>query len=244
MLKRHLPAGFVVPAQPVEREKPPVGARWAHEIKHDGYRLIVRKHGAAVRLFTRNGYDWSRRFPAISEAAEGLKASTFTIDGEAVVVGPDGLSRFDELRRRASARTAILYAFDLIEQNGEDLRARPFLERKEALAGLVGGGGKAGILYNDHIIAEGAVVFAHACKLGRRGSCRSGLIRPTDRVRTPHGSRCAIRRASRCSGSAARSGISEGRQRDPIGSTRRSSGALFLSLAFLLRLADALVSSG
>jgi bifunctional non-homologous end joining protein LigD len=168
MLKRHLPAGFVVPAQPVERDKPPAGAGWAHEIKHDGYRLIVRKHGAAVRLFTRKGHDWSGRFPAISGAAERLKASTFTIDGEAVVVGPDGLSRFDELRRRASAQTAILYAFDLIEHNGEDLRARPFLERKEALARLVGAS-KAGILYNDHIIAEGAVVFDHACKLGAEG---------------------------------------------------------------------------
>jgi hypothetical protein len=84
------------------------------------------------------------------------------------VVGPDGLSLFDELRRRNSARSAILYAFDLIEHNGEDLRGRPFLERKEALARLLAGS-KAGILYNDHLAAEGATVFAHACKLGAEG---------------------------------------------------------------------------
>ena len=53
MLKRKHPAGFIVPAQPVERDKPPPGADWVHEIKHDGYRLIVRRDGATVRLFTR-----------------------------------------------------------------------------------------------------------------------------------------------------------------------------------------------
>jgi hypothetical protein len=66
-----------------------------------------------------------------------INAKSFTIDGEAVVVGPDGLSRFEELSRREAARTAILYAFDLIEHDGEDLRNRPFLERKAALARLL-----------------------------------------------------------------------------------------------------------
>jgi hypothetical protein len=61
------------------------------------------------------------------------------VDGEAVVIGPDGLSRFDELRRRDSAKSAVLFAFDLIEQNGEDLRSLPFLERKDALARLLRG---------------------------------------------------------------------------------------------------------
>jgi bifunctional non-homologous end joining protein LigD len=66
-----------------------------------------------VRLFTRNGYDWTERFPAIATAAAALKVHGFTMDGEAVVVGPDGLSRFDELRRRASAKSAVLFALDL-----------------------------------------------------------------------------------------------------------------------------------
>jgi len=124
MLKRKFPPGFIVPAQPVERDKPPAGADWVHEIKHDGYRLIVRRDGEAVQLFTRKGNDWSERFPSISAAAAKLPGRSFTIDGEAVVIGPDGLSRFDDLRRRESARTAILYAFDLIEHDGEDPRAR------------------------------------------------------------------------------------------------------------------------
>ncbi len=78
-----------------------------------------------------------REAQAIATAAERIKAKSFTIDGEAIVVGPDGLSRFDDLRRREAARTAVLYAFDLIEHDGEDLRGRPFLERKAALARLL-----------------------------------------------------------------------------------------------------------
>jgi bifunctional non-homologous end joining protein LigD len=97
-----------------------------------------------------------------------IKAKSFTIDGEAVVLGPDGLSRFDELSCREAARTAILYAFDLIAHDGEDLRARPFLERKAALARLLRDT-KAGILLNEHLAEDGAIVFAHACRLGAEG---------------------------------------------------------------------------
>jgi bifunctional non-homologous end joining protein LigD len=57
--------GFVDPCAPIRAAKPPVGPGWVHEIKHDGYRLIVRREGKAVRLFTRNGYDWTERYPGI-----------------------------------------------------------------------------------------------------------------------------------------------------------------------------------
>jgi hypothetical protein len=130
MLKRTFPAGFVLPAQPVEANRPPAGAEWVHEIKHDGYRLIVYRDSAMVRLYTRKANDWTERLPAIAAAAARLKAASFTIDGEAVVAGPDGLTRFDDLRRRESARVAFLYAFDLLEHDGEDLRNRPLLDRK------------------------------------------------------------------------------------------------------------------
>ena len=86
---KRLPAGFVVPAQPIKASKPPSGADWVHEIKHDGYRLIVRRDGPTVRLYTRNAYDWTERLPAIAAAAARIKAKSFTIDGEAVVLGPD-----------------------------------------------------------------------------------------------------------------------------------------------------------
>jgi bifunctional non-homologous end joining protein LigD len=187
-----LPAGFIFPAQPVLRLKPPAGADWVHEIKHDGYRIIVRRDGPTVRLYSRNAYDWTLRLAGIATAAGVIKAKSFTLDGEAVVLGPDGLSRFEELSRRGGARTAILYAFDLIEHDGEDLRNLPFLERKAALARLLRRT-KAGILLNEHIAEDGATVFAHACRLGAEGivskkvdgAYRSGPCRVWIKVRNP-----------------------------------------------------------
>jgi hypothetical protein len=83
-----------------------------------GYRIIARRDGPTVRLYRRNAYDWKRRLAAIDAAAERIKAKSPTIDGEAVVLGPDGLSRFDELSRREAADTAILYAFNTSPRMG------------------------------------------------------------------------------------------------------------------------------
>jgi bifunctional non-homologous end joining protein LigD len=187
-----LPAGFIFPAQPVLRSKPPSGPDWVHEIKHDGYRMIVRRDGPSVRLYSRNAFDWTARLSAIAAVAELIKAKSFTIDGEAVVLGPDGLSLFEELSRREAARAAILYAFDLIEHDGEDLRDHPFLDRKAALARLLRNT-EAGILFNEHIAEDGPLVFAHACQLGAEGvvskkidsTYRSGPCRVWIKVRNP-----------------------------------------------------------
>ena len=189
---KRLPVGFVVPAQPVKASKPPSGPDWVHEIKHDGYRLIVRRDGPIVRLYTRNAYDWTVRLPAIAAAAGRIKAKSFTIDGEAVVLGPDGLSRFDELRRREAAHSAMLYAFDLIEHDGQDLRDRPFLDRKAALARLLRGT-DTHTLFNEHVTGDGPTVFEHACRLGAEGivskkidgSYRSGPCPVWIKVRNP-----------------------------------------------------------
>jgi hypothetical protein len=142
--------------------------------------MIVRRDGAAVRLYSRNANDWTARLRGIADGAERIKANSFTINGEAVVLEPDGLSRFEELSRREAADTAILYAFDLIEHDGEDLRNRPFLARKAALARLLGNT-KAGIL-NEHIVEDGAVVFAHACQFGAEGIGQHVSIRSVPRL--------------------------------------------------------------
>jgi bifunctional non-homologous end joining protein LigD len=92
----------------------------------------------------------------IATAAAGIKAKTFTIDGLAVVAGLDGLSVFDEVRRREGARRAVLYAFDLIDLDGADLRAHPLLDRKAELAKLLRGV-KAGILFDEPLVEEGAL---------------------------------------------------------------------------------------
>ncbi|HKD25602.1 MAG TPA: hypothetical protein VKC66_06765 [Xanthobacteraceae bacterium] len=87
MKLKRLPGGFVIPAQPVVASRPPSGLDVVHEIKHDGYRLIVRRDGPTVRLYSRNAYDWTARLSATATAAQRIKARSFTIDGEAVVLG-------------------------------------------------------------------------------------------------------------------------------------------------------------
>jgi bifunctional non-homologous end joining protein LigD len=110
------------PCIPTRGTEVPAGPDWLHEIKHDGYRLIVQREGKRVRLLTRRGYDWSDRYPRVAEAALRLRKSSFVIDGEAVVLGSNGISDFDALhggRRDAEVR---LYAFDLLMDDGVDMR--------------------------------------------------------------------------------------------------------------------------
>ena len=156
---------------------PPAGTDWVHEIKHDGYRLIVRRDGDTVRLFTRRGYDRSGRYPAIARAAAKLRAKSFTMDGEAAVCGPDGIAVFAALHRRRTVTEAMLYAFDLLELDGADLRALPLGERKARLAGLVDRR-LTGIVMNEHTDEDGATVFRHACKLRLEGIVSKRLKAP------------------------------------------------------------------
>ena len=128
------PSGFVEPCRPSKAARPPSGPLWVHEIKHDGYRLQVRREGARVRCFTRGGFDWADRFPAIVEAARRVRAPSFVIDGEAVICRPDGLSDFNALRERRRDHEVVLIAFDLIELQGEDLRNQQLVDRKGRLA--------------------------------------------------------------------------------------------------------------
>ena len=128
------PSGFIEPCQPSKVARPPSGPDWVHELKHDGYRLMVRKDGARVRCFTRNGNDWADRFPAIADAARRIKATSFLIDGEAVIARDDGTPDFHALRSKRRGSEAVLFAFDLIEHDGDDLRDLPLIKRKRRLA--------------------------------------------------------------------------------------------------------------
>jgi ATP-dependent DNA ligase len=92
---------------------------------------------ARPRLFTRRGYDWTGRYPAIASAAAKIRAQSFTLDGEAVVCGEDGVAIFDALHRHGTVRAAILQTFDLLELNCEDLRPLPLGKRKARLARLL-----------------------------------------------------------------------------------------------------------
>ena len=129
------PAGFIEPCLPTTAAEVPGGPLWVYEIKHDGYRFICRRDGERVRVFSRNGRDWTDRVPLIAEALLALPVSSATIDGEGVVCDERGLSEFDRLRSavgRRGSRAAFPFAFDLIELDGEDLRLRPWDERRGA----------------------------------------------------------------------------------------------------------------
>jgi bifunctional non-homologous end joining protein LigD len=190
--RRLLSLGFIEPCIPTLAHKPPAGPDWVHEIKHDGYRLIVRRDGETVRLFTRRGHDWTDRYPAIAAAAVKLRAKSFTLDGEAVVAGVDGVAVFEALHRRGRVTDSILQAFDLLELDGEDLRPLPLGGRKPRLARLLAQT-LPGIALNEHTAEDGAVVFLHACKMGLEGIVskrlsapyRSGTTRDWIKVKNP-----------------------------------------------------------
>jgi bifunctional non-homologous end joining protein LigD len=133
MLQRALPAGFVWPCLPTKTDKLPSGSEWLHEIKHDGFWVIARKKGSQVRLYSRPGNDLTHRFPLIVETLAHLRSRSCIIDGEAVACDDNGVALFNRVRYRHHDESIFLYAFDLIELNGDDLRPDPLEGRKVML---------------------------------------------------------------------------------------------------------------
>jgi bifunctional non-homologous end joining protein LigD len=120
-----------------------------------------------VTLWTRHGTNFTDRLPKVAEAVCSLAADSALVDGEAVTFRPDGHSDFAALRTKEGSARACLVAFDLLSVNGDDLRQRPLEERRDKLSPLVHG--VEGILFSEGLSAEGALVFAKACKLGLEG---------------------------------------------------------------------------
>ena len=168
MLQRTLPAGFIAPCLPTKTDKLPSGGEWLHEIKHDGFRVIARKNGAQVRLYSRPGNDLTYRFPLIVETLARLRSRSCIIDGEAVACDDSGVTLFNRVRHRHHDESIFLYAFDLIELDGDDLRRDPLQGRKATLAMVLVKAG-VGICFNEHMEGDGEAVFRHACKLGLEG---------------------------------------------------------------------------
>src|ERR1700738_2724984 len=166
---RHtLAVGFVWPCLPTSAPHVPSGRDWLHEVKHDGFRIIARKDGKRVKLYSRSGNDLTYRFPLIVEAIAKLRSRSCIIDGEAVACGEDGIASFDRIRYRHNDDAAFLYAFDLIELDGDDLRRNPLIVRKTTLGSLIARAAP-GLRLNEHLEADGPDVFHHACKLGLEG---------------------------------------------------------------------------
>src|SRR5262245_58465080 len=129
----------------------PEGPQWEYELKLDGYRLQATKHGDNVRLYSRRGNDFTKKFAPIAASVSRIKAPTFILDGEAVVVDEQGKPSFQMLQNRASLPrgwSLVYYAFDLLHLNGQDLTHKPLRERRGQLEKVIG---KSGVLLSQSL---------------------------------------------------------------------------------------------
>ncbi|KUM24299.1 DNA ligase [Mesorhizobium loti] len=165
---------FIEPQLATLEKNAPSGDEWLHEVKFDGYRMQAQIAGSDVRLLTRAGLDWTEKFDGpVTAALAGLKCRDAIIDGEVVVLADSGVSSFPLLQANLSARRAdrfIYYVFDLMRLDGEDLRGEPLVERKQALAALLGEQPENSALrFSDHFSEPGKVILQHVCRMGLEG---------------------------------------------------------------------------
>ena len=163
------PPPFQLPQLATLVDAVPGGNDWLHEYKYDGYRLLLATAGGAATAWTRNGNDWSDKFRGIVRAASKLPAGCL-IDGEAVALDKKGKPSFQLLQSTLKGGDADLafYAFDLLIDQGEDIRKLPNIERKERLAALLKTASPP-ILYGDHVVGKGEALFDAICKEGGEG---------------------------------------------------------------------------
>ncbi|HLO24161.1 MAG TPA: DNA ligase D [Methyloceanibacter sp.] len=150
----------------------PTGRSWLHEAKYDGYRIIARKAGDEVTLFSRSGLDWTVRFPLIAKALQSFPADRAMIDGEVAFVLPTGITDFKSLQEHIDTpHPAIRYfVFDLLNLDGKDWRKKPLKERRARLAKLMAAKGISNLLvYGDYVEGSGPEFFAQACLAGLEG---------------------------------------------------------------------------
>jgi bifunctional non-homologous end joining protein LigD len=173
---KSVPAAFIHPCRPIVAKQPPHGPGWAHELKHDGYRLQIHIRDGRVRLYTMNGSNWTDRYPRIIEEAARIKGAAI-LDAEVVWLDEKGVPQFDTLHSRTADKEAVACAFDLLMRDGDDLRRRPLVERKAALGKLLFRS-RDGIQYVEHAEGHGDKLFEAVCKLGLEGIVSKKLNAP------------------------------------------------------------------
>jgi len=165
---------FVDPALAEERNGPPQGKGWLHEIKHDGYRMQARLDGGKVKLHTRTGLDWTKRFPTIAKALAQLPVSSALLDGEIVAQEDSGISTFTALQTdlKSGRRDRLVYfMFDLLYCEGVNLTNVALADRKAALEEILQSvPGSLPLRYSAHMDeGDSRTIFAHACQMGLEG---------------------------------------------------------------------------
>src|SRR3954464_288375 len=134
--RRLLPLGFIETCQPVLSNVVPIGSEWIHEVKYDGWRILARKDGDRVRLWSRNGRDWTADFPGIVAALITLPVQDCILDSEALAHNQEGWPDFHGLQSKRGRDSARPMAFDLLMVKGEDIRPWPLIERRGWLSEL------------------------------------------------------------------------------------------------------------
>ena len=195
---RILPTGSIAPCLPTTASRPPSGALWLHEIKHDGFRVIARKQADQVRLYSRPGNDLTARFPLIVEAMARLRSRSCVIDGEAVTCDDSGMPI-----SIASATGGMTPACSCTPSTCSSSTAMtcgdPLEVRKATLASVLAKSGP-GIRLNEHMEGDGPTVFRHACNMGLEGIVSKRRDLPYRSGRSPDWLRARTRRARPCGG--------------------------------------------
>jgi bifunctional non-homologous end joining protein LigD len=164
-------------------DEAPMGKEWLHELKYDGYRMHARITGGSARLLTRTGLDWSHRYRRTIEALKALPVDSAYIDGELCALDAAGvpvLSRLQAAMDEGRTGDLVFFAFDLLFLDGESTAQLPLLERKQRLQRLFKRKRKnpTGLLYSDHVLADGPRFRAQACSMGLEGVISKRIDRP------------------------------------------------------------------
>jgi bifunctional non-homologous end joining protein LigD len=150
----------------------PSAGEWSYEIKYDGYRMLIRIDGGSVKLFTRNGHDWTDRMPKLRAAVESLSVENAWLDGEAVVLNASGTPDFNALQNafdRRSTAKIVIFLFDILWLNGEDVRSEPLRARRQLLHELLDEVHDPLIRYSADFAEDPQSLVASACKMNLEG---------------------------------------------------------------------------
>jgi bifunctional non-homologous end joining protein LigD len=171
-------------------EEVPAGDDWLHEIKFDGYRILAFIKNGRVRLVSRNGKDWTRRFPTVAAAVGELPLEAAILDGEVVSLNEEGLSVFQRLQnllKRGDDASLVYYVFDVPHCRGYNLTGVPLVERKTVLEGILLGANRANdgvVRYSDHVVGQGDAVLQQACKSTMEGIVSKRADAPYEQTRS------------------------------------------------------------
>jgi bifunctional non-homologous end joining protein LigD len=162
------PEGFLAPMLATPSQRVPTGPEWQFEVKHDGYRMVARAVNGTGRIWSRWGLPWTHSFPSITASLRALGRSV-VIDGEALCQFEDGHSDFHALASDDGCAKAVLWAFDLLMIDGEDIRALPLELRRERLLRLLDETTPEGIVFSEHQDGNGEALYRAVCAAGLEG---------------------------------------------------------------------------